>query len=139
MPRTYQCLTLNDAKKILVAAEAKAVQLGISYNIAVVDAGGHLLAFYREDKAMLGSVDLAIHKAVTAQMFTKTTAYLAELAQPGAPLYGIQQTNAGKVVIFGGGIPILINGDVVGAIGASAGTIDQDIEIAEAGIAALDL
>jgi uncharacterized protein GlcG (DUF336 family) len=124
---------------MLVAAEAKAVQLGISYNIAVVDAGGHLLAFYREDKAMLGSVDLAINKAVTAQMFIKSTAYVAELAQPGAPLYGIQQTNAGKVVIFGGGIPILIDGDVAGAIGASAGTIEQDIEIAEAGIAALGL
>jgi uncharacterized protein GlcG (DUF336 family) len=139
MPRTYQCLTLNDAKIMLAAAEAKAVQLGISYNIAVVDAGGHLLAFYREDRAMLGSVDLAINKAVTAQMFIKTTDYVAELAQPGAPLYGIQQTNAGKVVIFGGGIPILIDGDVAGAIGASAGTIEQDIEVAEAGIAALGL
>jgi len=74
---------------------------------------------------------------VTARIFDKTTSDLAQLSQPGSPLYGIQETNAGKVVIFGGGIPITLNGSIVGAVGASAGTVEQDIAVAEAAIAAL--
>jgi uncharacterized protein GlcG (DUF336 family) len=106
---------------MLSAAEAKAASFGIAYNIAVVDAG--LLAFVRQDGGLIGSIDLAIDKAVTARIFDKTTSYLAQLSQPGSPLYGIQETNAGKVVIFGGGIPITLNGSIVGAVGASAGTV----------------
>jgi len=137
MPRKYETITLEDAKRMLSAAEAKASSLGIAYNVAVVDAGGHLVAFVRQDGALIGSIDLAIDKALTARLFDKTTSDLATLAQPAKPLYGIQESNAGKVVIFGGGVPIRSGGSVVGAVGASAGTVEQDIEVVEAAIAAL--
>ena len=111
--------------------------MGIAYNIAVVDAGGHLIAFVRQDGALIGSIDLAIDKAVTARIFDKTTSDLANLAQPGRALFGIQESNAGKVVIFGGGMPVIFDGNIVGAVGTSAGTVEQDIAVAEAAIAAL--
>jgi len=138
MPRSIDCLTLEEAKRMLSAAEAKAVTLGIAYNLAVVDAGGHLLAFLRQHGALIGSIELAIDKAKTARIFDKSTAELAQLAQSGKPLFGIQQTNAGEVVIFGGGIPVIVDGNIVGAVGMSAGTVEQDIAVAEAAIAALD-
>jgi uncharacterized protein GlcG (DUF336 family) len=137
MPRSYDSLTLEDAKVMLSAAEAKAASLGIAYNIAIVDVSGHLVAFVRQDGALIGSIDLAIDKAVTARIFDKATSDLARLAQPGKPLFGIQESNAGKVVIFGGGIPVMLDGSIVGAVGASAGTVEQDIAVAEAAIAAL--
>ena len=138
MPRSIDCLTLEEAKRMLSAAEAKAVTLGIAYNLAVVDVGGHLLAFLRQHGALIGSIELAIDKAKTARIFDKSTAELAQLAQSGKPLFGIQQTNAGEVVIFGGGIPVIVDGNIVGAVGMSAGTVEQDIAVAEAAIAALD-
>ena len=137
MPRQYETVTLAEAKRMLTAAEAKATSLGIAYNVAVVDAGGHLVAFARQDGALIGSIDLAIDKAMTARLFDKTTSDLATLAQPGKPLFGIQESNSGKVVIFGGGVPIVSEGNVVGAVGASAGTVEQDIAVAEAAITAL--
>lgn len=136
MPRSYTSLTLDDAKRMLQAAEAAAASLGIAYNIAVVDAAGSLVAFARQDGALIGSIDLAIGKAVTARIFDKPTSLLAELAQPGAPLFGIQDTNSGRVVIFGGGVPVTSDGTIVGAVGASAGTIEQDVAVAEAAVAA---
>src|SRR5262249_24360692 len=137
MPRKYDTVTLEDAKRMLSAAEAKASSFGIPYNVAVVDAGGNLVAFVRQDGALIGSIDLAIDKAVTARLFDKPTSEVAKLAQPGQPLYGIQESNHGKVVIFGGGMPIRSGGSVVGAVGASVGTVEQDIEVVEAAIAAL--
>ncbi|WP_129781825.1 GlcG/HbpS family heme-binding protein [Peristeroidobacter soli] len=137
MPAQYPSLTLEDAKRMLAAAETKARNLGVPYNVAVVDCGGHLLAFLRQDGALIGSIELAINKAATARIFDKNTAYLSSLAQPGQPLFGIQQSHSGKVVIFGGGIPVVIAGNIVGAVGASAGTVEQDIAVAEAAIAAL--
>lgn len=137
MPRSLVSLTLADAKLMLEAAEAKAASLGIPYNVAVVDTGGALIAFTRQDGALEGSIDLAIGKAKTARMFDKTTAYLAELAQPGAPLFGIEQSNGGQVVIFGGGLPVRIEGQIAGAVGASAGSVEQDIAVAEAAAAAI--
>lgn len=137
MPRSLVSLTLADAKLMLEAAEAKAASLGIPYNIAVVDAGGALIAFTRQDGALAGSIDLAIGKAKTARMFEKTTAYLAELAQPGAPLFGIERSNSGQVVIFGGGLPVMIDGQIAGAIGTSAGSVEQDIAVAETAAAAI--
>ena len=137
MPRAYTSLTLEDAKQMLSAAEAKAASLGIPYCVAVVDAGGHLMAFLRQDDALIGSVDLAIDKATTARIFDKATSDLATLAQSGKPLFGIQESNAGKVVIFGGGVPVVLDETIVGAVGTSAGTVEQDIAVAEAAIAAL--
>jgi uncharacterized protein GlcG (DUF336 family) len=121
---------------MLQAGEKAAADIGIAYNIAVVDAGGNLVAFVRQDGALIGSIDLAIGKAVTARIFDKPTSLLAELAQPGAPLFGIQETNSGRIVIFGGGIPVKANGAIVGAVGTSAGTVEQDIAVAEAAVAA---
>jgi uncharacterized protein GlcG (DUF336 family) len=138
MPYSHTTLTLSDAKRMIEAGEARAASFGIAYNIAVVDDGGALVAFARQDGALTGSIDLAIGKAVTARLFDKTTAYLSELAQPGAPLFGIEQSNGGRVVIFGGGVPVRIGGEIIGAVGASAGTVEQDISVAEAAIAALN-
>src|SRR5215510_7629015 len=132
MPTAYNSLSLDDAKQMLAAAEEKAHSLGIAYNIAVVDSGGHLLAFVRQDGALIGSIDLAINKAATARVFDKSTADLSQLAQPGKPLFGIHESNSGKVVIFGGGVPVVVDEHIVGAVGASAGTVEQDIAVAEA-------
>jgi uncharacterized protein GlcG (DUF336 family) len=105
MPKTLESLSLQDAKRMLAAGEAKAEQIGIPYNIAVVDAGGHLVAFSRQDGALIGSIDLAIHKAFTARACDTSTEDLAELAEPGKPLYGIHASNGGKIIVFGGGLP----------------------------------
>jgi uncharacterized protein GlcG (DUF336 family) len=137
MPRTYETITLEEAKRMLSAAEAKAASLGIAYNIAVVDAGGTLVIFARQDGALIGSIGLAIGKAATARLFNMATSDLARLAQPGSPLFGIQESNAGKVVIFRGGIPVVVNGNIIGAVGTSAGTVEQDIAVAEAAVSAL--
>lgn len=137
MPRSHESLTLDDAKQMLAVAESKAASFGVPYNIAVVDDGGHLLAFSRQDGALIGSIDLAIGKAMTARIFEKSTDRLGELAAPGQPLYGIEQSNAGKVVIFGGGIPVIVHGNVIGAVGVSAGTVEQDIAVAQAAVSAI--
>ena len=136
MPRQIPSLTLSDARGLLAAGEKKAQELGVPYNIAVVDAGGALIAHVRMDGAWLGSVDIAINKAWTARAFDMATEKLAKMAQSGKPLFGIDSTNHEKVVIFGGGIPLKMGGAVVGALGASGGTVDQDLEVAEAAAAA---
>lgn len=138
MPRSSLSLALSDARRMLDAGQAKAASFGIAYNIAVVDAGGALVAFARQDGALIGSIDLAIGKAITARIFDIRTADLAGMAQPGAPLFGIHQSNGGRVVIFGGGLPVLIGGTIVGAVGASAGTVEQDIAVAEAAVGAIN-
>ena len=138
MPKTFETLSLQDAKRMLAAGEAKADQIGIPYNIAVVDAGGYLLAFSRQDGALIGSIDLAIQKAFTARIFNISTGVLAQLAQPGKPFYGIHGSNDGKIVIFGGGLPVRRKGIVIGAIGTSSGTVEQDLEVAEAAIGAIE-
>lgn len=137
MPRSCETITLAEAKRMLSAAEAKAESMRIAYNIAVVDGRGHLVAFARQDGALIGSIDLAIDKALTARLFEKTAAELATLAQSGKPLFGIQESNSGKVVAFGGGVPIVSEGTIIGAVGTSAGTVEQDIEVAQTAIAAL--
>ncbi len=138
MVTTIQTLSLGDARRLLAAAEAKAAQIEVPSNIAVVDAGGNLLAFARMDNAWLGSIDIAIHKAFTARAFDMPTEDLAAMAAPGKPLFGIQNTNHDRIVIFAGGVPIKVGDTVVGAIGSSGGTVDQDQQIAEAALAAFD-
>jgi uncharacterized protein GlcG (DUF336 family) len=105
-------------------------------NIAVVDAGNNLTAFVRQDGAWLGSIDIAQNKAYTARAFDMTSAELGAEAQPGKSLYGIEASNDGRLIVFGGGIPLKDGEEVVGAIGVSGGTVDQDEEVAEAGVAA---
>jgi uncharacterized protein GlcG (DUF336 family) len=129
-------LTLADARSLIAAGEKKAQQMGVPYNLAVVDAGGELIAHVRMDGAWLGCINIAINKAWTARAFDMPTDKLSKMAQSGKPLFGIDSTNHEKVVIFGGGVPIKEGDTVIGGLGASGGTIDQDLEVAEAAVAA---
>ena len=129
-------ITLSAAQAVLEAATAKANEIGQPMNIAVVDDGGHLVAFVRMDGAIKASIDISIRKARTSILMNAPTSALMPLAQPGAELYGLEQT-AGGMVIFGGGV-LLTEGDVViGAVGVSAGSVEQDVSVAEAGAAAI--
>ncbi|MEV4626694.1 heme-binding protein [Micromonospora sp. NPDC049523] len=130
-------LKLADARKIIAAAEARANEIGQPENIAVVDSGGNLIAHVRMDGAWFGSVDISINKAWTARAFDIQTKDLAANAQSGQQFFGIHTTNHGRVVIFPGGIPLLRDGKVIGAIGVSGGMVDQDQTVAEAGAGAL--
>jgi uncharacterized protein GlcG (DUF336 family) len=126
-------ITLDDAKRVIAAAEAKAREIGQPMNIAVVDAGGNLVAHVRMDNAWIGSIDISINKAWTARAFDISTKALAELSQSGDQFFGIHVSNRGRVMIFAGGIPLKRGGDVVGAIGVSGGMGKQDHAVAEAG------
>lgn len=134
MTRYCQSVTLAEAKPMLLAAEARANKLGLAYSIAIVDAGGHLLAFVRQDGAPIGTADLAINKARTARFFDMATDELAHMAQSDGPLFGIHTSEEGRTVIFGGGIPIRVDTAIVGAVGASAGSIAQDLDVARAAL-----
>jgi uncharacterized protein GlcG (DUF336 family) len=125
--------TLEDARRVIAAAEKKAAQIGQPMNIAVADAGGNLVAHVRMDGAWLGSVDISIKKAWTARAFDIATRDLAEHSQSGGQFFGIHASNNGRVMIFAGGIPLKKGRKVVGAIGVSGGTGEQDQAVAEAG------
>jgi len=130
-------VTLEDAQRVIEAGIAKSKAINSPSNIAVVDAGGNLLAFARMENAWLGSIDIAMNKAFTSRAFDVATNQLAGFAQPGEQFYGIHVSNHGRVMIFAGGLP-LKNGDkVVGAVGVSGGTGEQDQQIVEAAAAAL--
>lgn len=105
-------------------------------NIAVVDVGGNLVAFERMDKAWLGSINIAINKAFTAVGFNMTTEDLGKASQPEQSLFGIHASNNGRLIIFGGGIPLRKGDELVGAVGVSEGAVPEDIEVAEAGVKA---
>jgi len=134
MTRSALSLSLDDARRIIAAGELKASEIGTPYNIAVADAGGGLVAHVRMDGAWLGSVDIAINKAWTARAFDTSTDDLARLTQPGQQGFGLNTTNDSRVVIFGGGIPIKVDGVVVGAVGASGGSVEQDVAVARAAV-----
>ena len=129
-------LTLKDAQTVIAAAEKQADEMGQPVNIAVVDAGGNLVAHVRQDGAWIGSVDISIKKAWTSRAFDIHTKDLGDNAQPHQQFYGIHGTNDGKVIIFAGGIPLRRDGAVVGGLGVSGGSGEQDQTIAEAGLAA---
>ncbi len=126
-------INLEDARRIIAAAEVKAVEIGQPMNIAVADAGGNLVAHVRMDNAWIGSVDISIKKAWTAAAFTVATKDVAEHCQSGGQFFGIHASNNGKVMIFAGGIPIKKGEKYVGAIGVSGGSGEQDHAVAEAG------
>jgi uncharacterized protein GlcG (DUF336 family) len=132
-------ITLNDARKIIAAASAKAVEIGQPMNIAVVDAGGNLLAFERMEKAWLGSIDISIKKAWTSRAFDISTRDLSGPSQPNQQFFGIHASNDGKVIIFAGGIPLKKAGEVIGAVGVSGGSGEQDQAVAEAGAGAISI
>jgi uncharacterized protein GlcG (DUF336 family) len=129
-------VTLADARRVIAAAEEKAKQIKQPMNIAVADAGGNLVAHVRMDDAWIGSIDISINKAFTARAFDIQTKDLAQFSQSGGQFFGIHVSNHGRVMIFAGGIPLKRDGKVVGAIGVSGGTGDQDQAVAEAGAAA---
>lgn len=131
-------LSLEAAKQIVKGAENKADEMGVPMVISVVDQSGNLVAFHRMDGALLASIDISINKAFTAVSLKMPTHELADKAQPGKPLYGIQSTNNGRIVIFGGGFPLKIDGQIVGAIGVSGGSVEQDILVAQQGVKAFD-
>ncbi len=126
-------LTLEDARRIIAAAEMEANKIGQPMNIAVADAGGNLVAHVRMDNAWIGSIDISIKKAYTSRAFDIATKDLAEHSQSGNQFFGIHASNNGKVMIFAGGIPLKKDGRVVGAIGVSGGSGEQDHQVAEAG------
>lgn len=132
-----QTLSLSDARCLIAGAEAQAEAIGRPVCIAVVGHGGNLISFARMDKAWIGSINIAVDKAYTARAFDMPSANLGEVAQPGAPAYGIQHSNGGRVMVFKGGYPVLHDDVIVGAIGVSGGYGDEDKIIAEAGINAL--
>lgn len=129
-------ITLEDARRVIAAAENKATEIGQPMNIAVTDGGGNLIAHIRMDEAWIGSIDISIKKAWTSRAFDISTQDLAIHSQSGGQFFGIHASNGGKVMIFAGGIPLKKEGKVVGAIGVSGGSGEQDHAVAEAGAAA---
>lgn len=130
-------ITLEQAQQALEAAKQKATEIGTLMNIAIVDAGANLTAFARMDGAWLGSVDIAMRKARTARYFDMPTGEIGKLSQPGGPLYNIEHSNGG-LITFPGGIPIKnAQGDIIGAIGVSGSTVENDHTVAQAGVDAL--
>jgi uncharacterized protein GlcG (DUF336 family) len=129
-------MTMDNARLIVEAAIEKAKQIGQPMNIAIVDAGTNLMAFTRMDGAWLGSIDIAVNKAFTAKAFDTSTLELGRNSQPNDQFFGIHASNRGRVMIFAGGIPLKMNGQIVGAVGVSGGSGEQDQAVAEAAVAA---
>ena len=129
-------LTLEIAKQLLAVAEQKAYQMGLAFNIAIVDAGGNLVAFHRMDHARIAGIEISKGKAWTSVAMQMPTANLAQSSFPGGQHYGVNTTNQGKVTILGGGIPLIHEGMIVGGIGVAGATIAQDIEVANAAVQA---
>ncbi|WP_426226429.1 GlcG/HbpS family heme-binding protein [Pseudarthrobacter sp. DSP2-3-2b1] len=129
--------SLAEARTIIAAAEKRAEEIGQPMNIAVVDAGGNLVSHARMDGAWIGSIDISINKAFTSRAFDIQTKDLGDNSQPGNQFYGIHASNHGRIMIFAGGIPLTRDGKVIGAIGVSGGSGEQDQTVAEAGAATL--
>ena len=125
-------ITSEKAHRVIAAGEAKAKENGQPMNIAVGGAGTNLKAFTRMDGAWLGSIDIAITKAFTAKAFDLSTKELGENSQPGDQFYGIDVSNHGRVMIFAGGVPLKVDGKIVGAVGVSGGSGGQDQAVAQA-------
>ena len=130
-------ITLEQAEKISNAAKEKASAINVPMNIAVVDEGANLVTFHRMDNAWLGSLDISIKKAKTARFFDMNTGEIGKLSQPGGPLFGIEHSNGGLITFPGGVVLKNADGKVIGAIGVSGGSVDQDHEVASAGLGAL--
>jgi uncharacterized protein GlcG (DUF336 family) len=129
-------ITEAQAKAVLEGALSASRDANLAMNIAVVDAGGNLKAFTRMDGAWLGSIDISIKKARTARFFDMPTGDIGGLSQPGGPLFNIEVSNGG-LITFPGGTPLVVDGAVVGAIGVSGSTVEDDHKVASAGVTAL--
>jgi uncharacterized protein GlcG (DUF336 family) len=124
--------TLAEARAIIAAAEKHSEKIGAPMNIAVVDTGGNLVSHARMDGAWIGGIDISINKAFTSRAFDIQTKDLGDNSEPGDQFYGIHASNHGKIVIFAGGIPLTRDGKVIGAVGVSGGSGEQDQTVAEA-------
>ena len=137
LPLKTHDISLDQAHAVVTAALDKAKQIDTKMDIAVVDAGGNLKAFVRMDGAWLGSIDIAIKKAKTARFFDMNTGDIGALSQPGGPLYNIEHSNGG-LITFPGGVPLHdAGGQIIGAIGVSGSTVENDHTVATAGAEAL--
>lgn len=122
--------TLENLESMAARAREKAAEMGVPVVFAAVDEGGNLMLLQRMENSFMGSIDVAVNKAFTANAFKMPTDALGRAAQPGQPLYGIENSNAGRIVLFGGGFPYEYEGRVVGAIGVSGGSVEEDMTIA---------
>ncbi len=130
-------ITLLEAEKAILKAKEKSTEIDTKMNIAVVDSGANLVAFARMDGAWLGSLDISIKKAKTARYFDMNTGVIGELSQPGQPLFNIEHSNDG-LITFPGGVPIKnAEGEIIGAIGVSGSSVENDHTVAEAGVSAI--
>ncbi len=129
-------ITMDQSRAAVDAARNKSGQIDTKMNIAIVDAGGNLKAFARMDGAWLGSIDIAIKKARTARYFDMNTGEIGKLSQPGGALFNIEHSNGG-LITFPGGIPIRQGDTIIGAIGVSGSTVENDHTVAAAGVAAI--
>ena len=132
--RTAQKLTLDDARVMMAAAEAKAREIGVDMDIAITDDNGSLLMFHRMDGGRITSIDVAVCKAFTAAAARRSTRAYGEVSRPGGPAFGIHVSNQGRFMIVAGGLPVFVNDEIVAGIGCSSGTPDQDEVVAQAGV-----
>ncbi|AZY95523.1 heme-binding protein (plasmid) [Paracoccus sp. Arc7-R13] len=132
--KTVTRIDLNDAHKLIASAAAHADQIGVPMCIAITDESGQLVAFERMEGGKVTSTTIAIDKAFTAAAAKKATHEYGVSSQPGAPAYGINSAIGGRLMVVGGGLPISWNGQVVGGIGVSSGTPEQDLAVAQAGV-----
>ena len=132
--KTVRKLTLSDAQIVMAGAEAKAREIGVDMDIAVTDDNGSLLMFHRMDGGRITSIDVAISKAFTAAAARKSTRAYGEISGPGGPAFGIHVSNQGRFMIVAGGLPLFIEEEILGGVGCSSGTPDQDEIVAQAGI-----
>ncbi|MCD1262588.1 heme-binding protein [Shinella sp. AETb1-6] len=131
---TIRRLSIEDARILIAGARAKAEEIGVPMCIAIADESGQLIAFERMDGGKITSTIIAQDKAYTAAGAKRTTESYGSASQPGSPAYGINSAIGGRLMVVAGGLPVIVDGDVVGAIGLSSGTPAQDTQCAQAGI-----
>ncbi|MBF9028751.1 MAG: heme-binding protein [Rhodobacteraceae bacterium] len=131
---TIKRLDINDARSLIAGARVRADEIGVPMCIAITDDGGNLIAFERMDGGKVTSSTIAVDKSFTASAAKKATHEYGAASQPGAPAYGIAAAIGGRLMVVGGGLPVIVDGAVVGGIGVSSGTPEQDQDVAQAGI-----
>ncbi|SFB34089.1 GlcG/HbpS family heme-binding protein [Clostridium frigidicarnis] len=134
----FKQLSLEVVKEMAKAAEEKAASINVPVIFAAVDAGANLMLMHRMENAFITSIDIAVNKAFTAACLKQGSHEIAGCVQPGESLYGLQLTNNCRIVPFGGGMPIIVDGEVVGAVGVSGGTVEEDMSIAQAAVDAFN-
>ncbi|MEW9676423.1 heme-binding protein [Lentibacillus sp. L22] len=131
-------VNLDLAKQLIDGAEKEAQKIGVNMVITILDEGGNLIAVHRMDDAWLASIDISQNKAWTSVALKMPTSNLAEATVPNAELYGINTTNNGRIVVFGGGYPLVQDGKVVGAVGVSGSSVEHDCQVAQAAVNVFD-